>query len=310
VRRRTAGPAASEPTPVAEAVVKAQPVCYAAFTEPLVWFGPPPYPSPADTILERLWLPGHTQRLVHRARVGDVDTLVYNNGLILAATDDRRAARSTINQVFGVMSRSGVVSFALPDLELIEVSQLNAESAEIGGYHSAVTPRNRLLAVHSLDRPTQLSYFLPEDVVAPLLDLADRCVRHDDMAVASLRLLSALTLHYRQFYTEAFVTAWSLVETAIERDFEAFWLERGRSKKAVREMDWRASQKIDLMIAVGGLDSALGEQIHRQRKRRNAIVHDLRDATEEEARECISVAVALTPLPTFPEVLKPRIVLL
>jgi len=310
LKRRTVGPAASEAAPVAQPMVKAQPVCYGAFTEPLIWFGSPPYPSPGDRILERLWLPEDTQRAVHRARVGDVETLVHNNGLILAVSDDRCIARSTINQVFGVLSRSGVRSFALPDIELIEVGGFNAESGEMGGYQSVVAPRNRLFDVPALDSPMQTSYLLPEDVVAPLLDLADRCVRDHDMAVASLRLLSAVTLHYRQFYTEAFVTGWSLVETAIERDFEAFWLERGRSKTAVGDMDWTASQKIDLMIAVGGLDSVLGEQIHRLRKRRNAIVHDLTDAAEDEARECTSVAAALTPLPQFPEVLKPQMVLL
>jgi len=101
-----------------------------------------------------------------------------------------------------------------------------------------------------------------------------------------------------------------LIETAIERDFEAFWLGRGRSKTAVGEMDWKASQKIDLMIAVGSLDPALGEQIHGLRKRRNAIVHDLTDATDEEADDCISVASAVTPLPKFPQVLKPKMVFL
>lgn len=310
LRRPTAAAAAPVAASAAQPSVQVLPVSYAAFTEPLIWFGPPPYPSPRDRILERLWRPQQTQRLLHRALVGDIETLVYNNGIILTVTDNRRLAQSTINQVFAVLSRSGVVCFALPALELIEVSRFNAESGEIGGYHSVVTPRNWLLGMPSPDRSTQLSYFLPEDIVARLLDLADRCVRDHDLAVASLRLLSAVTLHYRQFYTEAFVTGWTLVETAIQRDFEAFWLGRGRSKTAVREMDWRASQKIDLMIVVGSLDPALGEQIHGLRKRRNAIVHDLTDATEEEALDCVSVASAMTPLPKFSEVLKPQIVFL
>lgn len=309
-RRPTAPAAAPVAASAAQPTVQVLPVSYAAFTEPLIWFGPPPYPSPRDTILERLWLPQYPQRLLHRALVGDIETLVYNNGIILTVTDNRRVAQSTINQVFAVLSRSGVVCFALPALELIEVSRFNAESGEIGGYHSMATPRNRLLGMPTPDSSTQLSYFLPEDIVATFLELADRCVKDHDLAVASLRLLSAVTLYRRQVYTEAFVTGWSLIETAIERDFEAFWLGRGRSKTAVGEMDWTASQKIDLMIAVGGLDPALGEQIHGLRKRRNAIVHELTDATEEEALDCINVASAMTPLPRFSEVLKPKMVLL
>lgn len=285
-------------------------ICYAAFSEPIVWFGPPPYPSPRETIMRRPWLPMRTQRLLHRALVADIETFVYNNGLILAATDNGSRARSTINQVFAVLTRSGVALPAVADFELIEVTGFDAESGELRGYKSVATRRNRLLDMRPGDQEPNLSFSLPEEIVAPLLDLADQCARDHDQAVASLRLLNAFTLFDHEFWTEAFVTAWTLIETSIERDFEAFWLQRGRSKTAIGAMDWTASQQIDLLFAVGKLDATLGEQIHSLRKRRNAIVHDLAEATRQEVLDCIGVAADMTPLPTFPEPLRPQRVLL
>ncbi len=285
-------------------------LAYAAFPEPLVWFGVPPFPSIKDRILQRLWLPTHRQRLLFRARVGGIETLVYDNSLILAVSEDRRLARATINQVFAVLSRSGVESGAVSDFELLEVTQFESESGEIKGSSGAVTPRNRLLDVPSVNRLAQVSLRLPEETMEPLLALADECCRDHGQAVASLRLLNAATLFSRESYTEAFVTAWSLVETSIGRDFESFWAGQGRSKAAIRDMDWKASEQIDLLIAIGHLDQSLGLRIHALRKRRNAIVHDLADATEKDALGCREVAAIRTPLPVFPEKLRAQVVLL
>lgn len=144
----------------------------------------------------------------------------------------------------------------------------------------------------------------------PLLALADQCSRDGDQAAASLRLLSAGTLFRRESYTEAFVTAWSLIETSIARDFKAFWVNQGRSKSSIRQLDWSASQQIDLLLAVGILERRLGKRIHALRKRRNHIVHELVDATREETLRCIDVAAGRTPLPAFARKLEAQVVLL
>ena len=255
-------------------------------------------------------MPAREERLVSRGSVGGIETLVYNTGLILAVTGDRQVARSTINQIFGVLSRSGIQSLALPDLDMIQVVQFEAMSGKIGGSNATMTPRNKLLGVPTRERLSELSYCLPEETAGDLLELADRCTVDHDTSVASARLLSAVTLYWRQFHTEAFVTSWSLIETSIARDFKTFWVDQGRSKTSIGDMDWTASTQIDLLIAVGILDRRLGQRIHALRKRRNHIVHELADATEEEALRCIEVAAVRTPLPEFPVALSPQRVLL
>jgi hypothetical protein len=215
-----------------------------------------------------------------------------------------------MNQVFAVLSRSNVESTAVSDFELLEVTQFDAESGDIKGSRSAVTPRNRLLGMPGTEKLAEVSLRLPEEAMEPLLALADQCSGDRDQAAASLRLLSAGTLFRRESYTEAFVTAWSLIETSIARDFKTLWASQGRSKTSIRELDWTASQQIDLLLAVGILDRRLGEQIHALRKRRNDIVHELADATKEETLRCIEVAAVRTPLPAFSVALRPQAVLL
>ncbi len=308
---RTRQPAVALPvTAQATEATPATPACFAGFPEPLIWFGPPPYPSSKDRILQRPWYPPRVQRLLGRGAVRGIETLIYSNGLIVALTDERERARTTINQIFGVLSRSGMDVLALPDFELIEVTQFDRDSGAIGGSSAAVTPRNRIVGIPRVDRGTEMSYYLPEGVLERLFAVADETASDDERAVASLRLLNAVTLLRRQYYTEAFVTGWTLIETSIERDFEAFWLRDGRSKTAVAEMDWTVAQQVDLLTAVDIIDRSLGEQIQGLRKRRNAIVHDLADSTDKEAVHCVEVATARTPLPLISEGLSPLLVFL
>jgi uncharacterized protein YPO0396 len=105
------------------------------------------------------------------------------------------------------------------------------------------------------------------------------------------------------------VTAWTLAETALQFEFVAFWTRDGRSKRAIKDMDWSVSQQIDLLIAVGRIDSKLGDRIHRLRKKRNNIVHDLREANSQETSDCIELAAELKPLPQVEERLQPLRVL-
>lgn len=100
------------------------------------------------------------------------------------------------------------------------------------------------------------------------------------------------------------------VEAALEREFRAFWQAQGRSKSTIDKMDWTANHQIDFLVAVGNLPQALGRKMHRLRRKRNAIVHDLREATHADAEECVDVAANTNPLPGPTEPLRPHHVLL
>ena len=305
IRKKSAQPTKrAVPAPTERA-----PSAFAAYTEPSLWFGPPSLPSVPDRILKRPWSPARDERLVYHAKVGDTETFVYNTGLVLAATADRSAALSTVNQVFAALSRSGVLSFVAPDYDLIEIAALDMDTGQIQGSHAALTQRNRLLGPPQTDHPTSFSRYLPEEVASKIFGPADSCALDQRLAIQSLRLNSAVTLLANGVHTEAFVTAWTLAETALQFEFVTFWISEGRSKRAIKDMDWTVSQQTDLLMAVGRIDSKLGARIHRLRKKRNDIVHDLLEATSQETSECIELAAELKPLPRVKESLRPLQVL-
>ncbi len=284
---------------------------FAAYAEPTVWFGQPPFPSTKERILSRATIWSIDEPLLHRGTIAGVETFVYNGGRVLAATKDASAAQATINQVFAVLDRSGVASQAVPLLELVSIGGFNRSDGTSKTSKATVTPRNRLLGMRDSDGiGAQTSLQLPEDVLKPLLELADACAQDHDMAQQSLRLLSATSLLRGGSHTEAFVSGWTLVERYLQRGFESFWAAQGRSGKAIKDMDWTAAQQADLLLAVGVLLPKVSAKVHALRKRRNAIVHDLQSASEAEATECIGVAAQLNPLPAFPKKLTPRMVFL
>lgn len=303
----------SKPPPTQAALAsppaKEHPMAYAAYAEPKLWFGQPPFLSTKDRILGHPRILSESERLLHHEPIAGVETFAYSSGLILVETSDPEKARWVINQVFGVLTRSGVMSFAVPRFELITISEFDHVTGAIRSSSSVVTPRNSFLgAPLQTQNLTERSASLPEETVIPLLRFADIAAQDQNSAQRSLRLLNAVTLFRRGIYTEAFVTAWTLIETYLQRKFEEYWLSHGRSRRAVRNMDWTASQQIDLLLAVGELSPTLAKKIHGLRKRRNIVVHKLEDASDNEVEACLDVAMVLNPLPTFPTTLEPQTV--
>ncbi len=288
--------------------VERVPVGYAAQSYPPLWFGEPPFQSIHDVIRASPRWYEREERLLQHRPVAQVETYVYNSGLVLAETPDRVLAQFTINQVFGALTRSGLVSLAVREAELLTVTGFDPNSGNIGASQGMVTERNWLRGP-PIDGLARSVLLLPESVITELVVVADQCAQNQNYSKEAARLLSARTLLEQGSYTEAFVMGWSLIETSLERDFRAFWQGQGRSKSAIRDMDWTAAQQIDLLQAVGEINSADARRIHELRRKRNGIVHDLRDADRQETEHCIRIAAGLSPLPQLSQVLVPRIAL-
>jgi hypothetical protein len=98
--------------------------------------------------------------------------------------------------------------------------------------------------------------------------------------------------------------AWSLIESYLQSAFNAIWGSVGYSNSRIKEMagDWTASHGIDLLVAVGRLSLDEAKELHGLRKLRNKIVHDLRDATQEDATRCLTKAADLLQLPCLTDI--------
>jgi len=270
---------------------------FGAYNEPITWFGDPAFPSYAQLILAA---PRRTEdTLIAEGSLAGIGTYVYSTGLVVVLSPDRRNARDLINLCFAVLARSGIPALALPDSELIGISDFDAESGAVRSSTSIVTPRNRLAGIPAEQRVTDYSFAVPAPVAEGVLTVADQCASNEGLRELSLRHFDAVTLAIRENYSEAFVVGWSLIESYLQSGFSKIWIDAGLAKGRIREMtrDWTSSQKIDLLLSNGAITKGDSDVLHGLRRTRNNIVHDLRQATKEETEGCLEKAEALTGLP-------------
>ena len=276
-------------------------VAFGAYAEPTVWIGKPPFPSVEDLILERPWMPDLTRSLVHQAPVGGVPTMVFSDGFVVAISDDAVTSRGTINQVFAAFSRCGVRVMAVPGFELIEVKRVDADADETTYQSAVLSRRNRLVDPRGtgagVDEP---SWVVSTDVIPDVLSFADVCAKDTGLRKEALRLLSVDTLLARGHLSEAFVMAWTLLETALHQRFVALWVRLGRKRSDINTIkrDWSMAQSVDLLRATGDLEEELAERLHLIRRARNKVVHELADATEGDVERCIQILNEVIELPS------------
>jgi hypothetical protein len=270
-----------------------------AYGEPVVWFGDPPFPSVADIILGRLRF--HKDAQLVKGKIGGFEAHVYNSGLVVVLTTDRKLGRSILNQFFAVLSRSGVESFSVPDSDLIEVSDIDSLSGDIRGSSMVLTPRNRLARPPVERSIVDQSLVIDASVAKDALAIADTCASNARLAELSLRCFDAFTLARRENYTESFVVGWSIIESHLQSLFIDTLTTAGLSKTRIDSIarDWAASQIIDLCLAVGRLTKETASSLHKLRKTRNRIVHDLAEARLDETELCLNQVGQLVKLPAL-----------
>jgi hypothetical protein len=306
VRRDVA--AAGDPGPSAEAKPPPQAPQFGAFggyPEPGLWFGAPPFPSSADRISKTPSVSHQYEVPVWSGAVRGTPVFTYNTGMSVVVTSDRVSANRLLNHFFGALDRSGVALYSIPDYEMIEINDVG-DKGEVRGSRAILMPRNRLLRFDALADRSGTSFHLPVETVPSIWNVVEQTLAAEQ-ATAALALFNAMTLFRRQHHTEAFVTAWSLVESVVGREFAQILAVRGWSKVRIEEMerDWKASQQIDLLAVVARLTPTQARQIHGLRKRRNKMMHELAGAAEADAVECLQMAASLLKLPSIHPPLKP-----
>ena len=181
-------------TPSTPAPKAPQHAAFGGYSEPVVWFGPPPFPSSADRISKALWFPHRYEIPIWIGSVAGVRVFTYNTGLSVVKSPDKRLANGLLNQFLGALDRSGVASYSIPSYEMIEISSVDDEGA-IGGSNSVVTSRNRLKGLDALSSRSGTSYHLPVERRAALVEgrRADLRVGASDRRARALQCEDAVS---------------------------------------------------------------------------------------------------------------------
>jgi len=302
---------AQPPTTPSLQLVPVLEAALAAYADPPVRFGEPPFPSASD-LLRGTTRERHLQTIdddiICRGEVGGVELLVSRKCRVVARTTDRIAGRAAINQFMAVLGRSGLSQLAVNDDDLLEVSNLDPESGQMGSWNGrALLERNDRFGLSFRSPRYTNCYLVSAEEAQVVLRAASDCAASTVDSVRSLRLFDAVTLFYRGHATEAFIVAWSIIEDWVEDKFMSYWRSKSRPNRRIREslLNWTAAQRIDLLLAGGVVEPHDFGVIDDLRSRRNKVVHDLQTASDEDAKVCVNTAVMLCRLPSAD--LKPRV---
>jgi hypothetical protein len=126
------------------------------------------------------------------------------------------------------------------------------------------------------------------------INFADKVLSNKDLYMDLVLLFDGLTLKYRGAYTAAYLYSWMMIETFLGKIWNEYVdsMDRSRRDKAsLKDHNrWTTYHHIEMLSAVSKMDDATRDLMHRLRQKRNSIIHERRQVSESDARDCLLVA--------------------
>jgi hypothetical protein len=270
-----------------------------AFFYPRIWVGTAPEPSLAARILApRLALRPLTPGPAVHLRVVDRLFVLWQDGSFFLEEDDALKALKLINGIMGFLLQCGL---SCESLTLAEVgtAEIDLQSlAIVRSSTSLSTLRNVVASApyqQGLPHVVPFSQQVKQQPLSVALAAAHRHLRNRLTLELLGRSGEAWTHFQRSEFTESFVLAWGLIERHIGETWRLHVEGRGitgdRRKKLVQSLTWTVDHQLETLHMCETLSTDDYSLLDRLRHRRNAIVHRLEGASEDEAQVCLDRAL-------------------
>ncbi len=273
---------------------------FGTYIYPFAWIGEMPVQTPLDIALGNI-----PREFIFPTKAFDVQykgrkIIVNKDGYIgVEATSEAQAAEF-LNEIFGVLWLIGIEAYAVREFELGQIS-IEPSKVTIGGTtHSFVSLRSAPAFGDSYSDLRYLSYTrqkIKEEVLMESISIAENISADPFNKSALLFLLEAQTHLSSSEYRQCFVSAWLVIESWLQQEWERILDSKGVSKtRKQRLLDsttWTAEVKSETLNLMASIETTELQNLSKMRKIRNRVVHDGYNPSQKEGQEILNLALRL-----------------
>ena len=227
--------------------------------------------------------------------------LVTEDGFVCPIVDKNKDAVEFLNILFATFATKFHAAHYITTMDLASFGwEERTDIAEVNRARVLTSIRNNLESQRDYEHSFNDWSAIPRQEVLKqlmenLLEQAYRFYRNPEFKDDLLLIGESWGLSYGEMYTASFLYSWMIVEGFLERLWNEYVdsLKRsGKEKRALKNQhSWSVSHYIEVFHFIGQLDENGYKCLNTLRKIRNAIVHDRNKATQNEAWDCLEIAI-------------------
>jgi len=266
---------------------------HGAYLYPPVWVGETLNPTLSE-LVNRTYLQKYGETRLETKYKGAM-LVITAEGFIAIADEDKRKVTALLNEI--------MAAILLRDAEVVAVRQHEIWGANINPDTKAVfitggelsSLRTNLYEAKRQEHPQMFErQSFPVSFLGSVIEEAERIFSDEQIKNISLFLLEAHTHFQDSEYSQSFLMSWLVHEKALTRKWKEFLNEKSVARKSLEFLlnpsNWPISHILETLNLAGKLDEKTHDLLARLNRKRNHVVHNGEEVTEEEAREALESA--------------------
>jgi len=264
---------------------------------PFLWIGEPPKLT-LQQRLRGIVFPSELRKIVQEVEISSVKTLIFNDGLIFAQTENKKLALKIINLIATSMLINGISVFVSRELDLIEATFNRA------GYFTHMRGKTLSSRVEVAFKPEELQErilsvkiggesIVNENKFLKVIKTVKKLSMNEELSTLAIALLEAYTYLVTGSYREAFVCGWGIIEYYIGMLWDNLIKERTDEHRRNKLKDpnyINIDHTIEILSLLDLISKDKYENLMRLKRIRNKVIHKLYEPSAKEAEELYNMA--------------------
>lgn len=238
------------------------------------------------------------RKIVVKHKVGDIDILVTDDGLIGIIGSERERAYRFLRIILATALYWNIQSQQPGINDYCKIRwEVGSDLLIIVSYKE---PSLRNMISLQRGQSMQLIQELDRTLVSPdelrkLVDRAYEFLTKPESGDDLLLLAEAWSLMYEGKYNASFLYSWMLIEAFIDRVWDKHvesltgWSSDDKDELK-KGRNWTAYNRTEVFAMLGFMDTESRKVINKLRKKRNDIVHDRESVNQDDLKDCVIAA--------------------
>lgn len=267
---------------------------YATFFYPAIWIGDTPNPSFIERLIGSNL--GSYVKNVYNTTYNGIPLIVQSDGFLAIGETNKEKALDLLNEIMATALFLKIPNIKIREFELINV-EINHQTKDIGSWQGSTGfTRTSLLEERINGDPKWYrghKIFLKKSDIINVIEKSKEFNQDKEFKNFLGFFFEAFTHLFNTEYSQSFIMSWTIIEKYFYSIWKGMLIAKNKKMNKSRKsnlLNWNLHHILEIINLYENLNDETYELLIKLKAKRNKIVHQGENCSEEDAEECFNLA--------------------